>query len=103
CHRLLRDGAELLESPSDLLAALGIDAPAAEPSGRASHPLLLALERGPRTADELARIRGTTPAEVLVTLIELELAGAVARGPGGIYRRCGPDALTRGTRARGGA
>lgn len=86
CHRLLREGAELLESPADLLPALGLatEATVAPPAGE--HPLVAALRGEVRTADELAAHLGKPAAEVLVALVELELAGAIARGPGGLYR-----------------
>jgi len=85
CHRLLREGAELLESPADLLPALGFER-AEEPSAPASHPLLAALRGETLSADELALRLERPVAEVLVALVEFELDGAVARGPGGLYR-----------------
>jgi DNA processing protein len=90
CHRLLREGAELFESPSDLMPALGMEPVAAGRPRPATHPVLTALEGATLTADELAQRLGRSAAEVLVSLIELELAGAVARGPGGLFRLRGP-------------
>jgi DNA processing protein len=88
CHRLLRAGAELLETPADLLPALGLESPPAQAPPEGEHPFLSALRGATLTADELA-VRLAKPAsEVLVALVELELAGAVARGPGGLYRLC---------------
>ncbi len=86
CHRLLREGAELLESPSDLLTSLGFAPGTASAPTAPSHPLLDALRGETLTADELAQRLGTSTAETLVALIELELAGTIARGPGGLYR-----------------
>ncbi|NOT32033.1 MAG: DNA-protecting protein DprA [Planctomycetes bacterium] len=86
CHRLLREGAELLESPSDLLASLGFESAAPREQPRPSHPLLEALRGETLDADELARRLGKGTAETLVALVELELTGAIARGPGGLYR-----------------
>lgn len=92
CHRLLREGAELLESPADLLPALGFEgveesaSEAEEPGARALHPLLSALRGETLTADELSSRLRLPVAEVLVALVELELAGSIARGPGGLYR-----------------
>lgn len=87
CHRLLKEGAGLLEEPADLCAELGLDAgPAEEPGPRSEEPLLAALRGETLTADELAaRTRQPTPA-VLVRLVELELGGAVVRAPGGLFR-----------------
>jgi DNA processing protein len=86
CHRLLREGAELLESPSDLLTSLGFAPGTTSAPTAPSHPLLDALRGETLTADELAQRLGTSTAETLVALIELELAGTIARGPGGLYR-----------------
>ncbi len=86
CHRLLREGAELLESPAELLTSLGFAPGTASAPTAPSHPLLDALRGETLTADELAQRLGTSTAETLVALIELELAGTVARGPGGLYR-----------------
>jgi DNA processing protein len=87
CHRLLREGAELCDSPADLLAAVGLAAQEErEPEGPATDPLLVALRGETLTADELAqRTARETPA-VLVRLVELELAGAIVRAPGGLFR-----------------
>jgi DNA processing protein len=89
CHRLIREGAELLESPGQLLEDLGIAAGEPGPSrerGR-PHPLLEALRGETLTADELALRLAKSSSEVLVELVGLELEGFVARGPGGLYRR----------------
>lgn len=91
CHRLLREGAELLESPADLLPALGLEDEAAQPAALPAHPALEALRGGTLTADELGQRIGRPAAETLVALVELELAGAVARGPGGLYRLVAPS------------
>lgn len=93
CHRLLREGAELLESPAELLPGIGL-APAVEPSeDRPHHPILGALRGETLTADELALRLARPTEEVLVSLVELELAGSVVRGPGGLFRLCGPRGL----------
>jgi HEAT repeat protein len=52
-------------------------------AGRSAHP-----EAAPLLARALGEARGAAFQEVLVALVELELAGAVARGPGGLYRLC---------------
>ena len=87
CHRLLKEGAQLLEQPADLCELLDLapaDAPA--PGPEAQDPLVVALRGETLTADELAaRTLQATPA-VLVRLVELELAGAVVRAPGGLFR-----------------
>jgi DNA processing protein len=98
CHRLIREGASLLERPEELLSDLGFAmstgaataaAPPSEPQARdapLSARLLRALEGECWTADDLAELAQADVARVLSALVELELAGAVARGPGGLYR-----------------
>jgi DNA processing protein len=89
CHRLIREGAELLESPLELLPALGLEVRDRRDGNKAEaapHPVLAALRGATLTADELAARLGLGTPEVLVALVELELAGAVQRGPGGLYR-----------------
>jgi DNA processing protein len=99
-HRLLREGAALVESPRDVLEELGLEelAARAEPAcaargngsarsgGRGAPPLVVALRGETLGADELAERLGASIETVLVELVELEIKGAVVRGPGGLYR-----------------
>ena len=86
-HKLLREGAALVEEPGEVLSELF--------GGRYTHdeePLirgddvLTELTRGERTADELSAATGIEVRALLARLVEGELAGLVARGPGGLYR-----------------
>lgn len=86
-HKLLREGAALVEEPGEVLSELF--------EGRYTHdeePLirgddvLTELARGERTADELSAATGIEVRELLARLVEGELAGLVTRGPGGLYR-----------------
>jgi DNA processing protein len=94
CHRLIREGAQLVEDPEELLAELGFESTTgASPSSTASAPLapgaqaMLELLRGETlTPDDLAERSRRPLADVLATLVELELAGRVVRGPGALYR-----------------
>jgi DNA processing protein len=99
CHRLIREGATLVESPEEILRELGVPAHDPRPplrdggvstgGGRRApleRELLAALRGETLTADELTGLVRADPARVLTPLVELELAGAVARGPGGLYR-----------------
>lgn len=123
-HRLLREGATLVESPDEVLAELGLVAAAGPegptgPAGPRDSPrpaqravphgaaeacaaprgtaaphedpwlaaLHAALEGETLTADELAERTAHEVGEVLTGLVLLELAGFVARGPGGLYHR----------------
>jgi DNA processing protein len=93
CHRLLREGALLAEDPEDVLRELGLVGPASsatDPQTNAepgTFPEWLTHLRGETlTADELAERSGVPVSELLARLVELELAGRVARGPGGLWR-----------------
>jgi DNA processing protein len=96
CHRLLREGAALLEEPEEVLEELGIAAPGAGerrtdapalPLDRVSKAVLEELRGETRTPDEIAELTRLPLGQVLTALVELELAGAVFRGAGTLYRR----------------
>lgn len=99
CHRLIREGAALVEAPEEVLEELELaaapssnagaserEAPAAARS-ELSERLLHALRGETSSADELAERLDADVGLVLTELVELELLGAVARGAGGLYRR----------------
>jgi DNA processing protein len=97
---LIREGALLVESAADVIAALSAQkpplstreelkftpAPAADPAERevaAARPVLLELlSPEPVAVDELLRACPFSPAAVQTALLELELAGRLARHPG---------------------
>lgn len=92
-HRLLREGATLVEDPEELLhdlyGSLGVvpEERAREPALPAkARELLAALAGETASADELAERTGRPVEIALATLVELELQGRVVRGPGGLYR-----------------
>ena len=95
CHALIRDGARLVESASEVLDELrqpglpGLSEP--RPGGRTSpaplDPLLDALGHDPMSLDSLQARTGQAASELLSRLLELELDGQVARLPGGLYQR----------------
>jgi DNA processing protein len=89
CHRLIKEGAQLVEAPEEVAQELGWApaGPAPDAPRRAESALERALSGETLTADELALRSGRELAEVLTELVELELAGAVVRAPGGLYRR----------------
>lgn len=90
CHRILREGAELVEDPGEVLAELsGLPwAPGGEgpPSTLEADPLLDTLRGETLRAEELAERTKAPLPDTLARLAELELGGRIHRAPGGLYR-----------------
>lgn len=95
CHALIRDGARLIETPSELLgelrqAPLPLAAPAGTPAQPdAADPVLEALGHDPMNLDSLCARTGWPAHQLLARLLELELEGHAARLPGGLFQRRG--------------
>jgi DNA processing protein len=89
CHRLLREGAGLVESPAELLDLVYGDrfSPEAEELPvRELFPLERALRGETLSVDELSAKLSQPIDELLLQLVQLELSGRVVRAPGGLYR-----------------
>ena len=97
CHRLIRDGAQLVETVEEVLEAMQVSPLAAPVAARACAPgtdadandddLLLALGAEPVALDDLLARLGGDAGTLGGRLLGLELAGLVTQLPGGRVQR----------------
>jgi len=93
CHKLIRDGAKLVETAQDVLDELRIPglrpAPGnpADAGPSAHHAIVAALGSDPCDIDTLVARTRKSPESLAAALVELELDGQVAALPGGRWQR----------------
>lgn len=92
-HALIRDGAKIVETADDIVEELGLP-PSGSTAGThvgskgSGDPVLRVMEAGqPYDLDALAAASGLDGHRLLPRLLDLELAGAVRRAPGGRFIR----------------
>ena len=89
CHRLIRDGAALIETIEDIAHAIGLAWPeeAPETAAEPDDPVLAAVGAETTSADAIVADTGLAVDVVLSRLVELEVAGFVTASGGGYSRR----------------
>ena len=97
CHKLIKEGAKLVETAQDVLdelapSIIGIAASvppreAAAPNHTSGNELLSCMGFEPCGLDELASRSGLSAAALSTELLHLELAGRIASLPGGLFQQ----------------
>jgi len=92
CHKLIKQGAKLVETAQDILEELGNFAAtpmpvAASPAASDESPILAALGHDPCSLDDLVERTGQSADQLLPELLSLELGGSLAPLPGNRYQR----------------
>lgn len=96
CHKLIRQGAKLVDDARDILDELGVTAAtdktaAAAPAVTTETARLLdSIGYDPCDMDTLASRSGLTAEGLYAILLQMELDGRIASLPGGRFQRIGP-------------
>ena len=94
-HKLIRQGAKLVENYQDILTELAIpqlskaEIQAADDQAltELERKIITVMKREPLHIDQILRLAALAPAQVSSTLTQLELRGLVKRYPGQLYLR----------------
>lgn len=91
CHKLIKDGAKLVESAHDVLTelnlALAADAPTEAPVPQPTDLLLRAMGSDTVSLDQIAQRTGLAVAAIAARLSRLEIDGEIAAVAGGRFQR----------------
>lgn len=88
CHRLIRQGAALVERAEHVLEVLGLEPVRVErPVDEQEDPVFAEVGATPTTLDAIVAATGQPVEQVLQRLVELELDGLLAPHAGGYIRR----------------
>jgi DNA processing protein len=97
CHKLIREGAKLVETAQDILVELAMESKPAstavelQRANTGEPPLLAAMGYDPVTVDDLVARTGESADAVLAELVRLELDDRVSALPGGAWQRLAFD------------
>ncbi|MBZ0133829.1 MAG: DNA-processing protein DprA [Rhodocyclaceae bacterium] len=96
CHKLIKQGAKLVDNAGDILEELGLpaqietNAAAASALNAETASLLDCIGHDPLDVDTLASRSGLTAEKLYAILLQMELDGRIASLPGGRFQRIGP-------------
>jgi DNA processing protein len=98
CHKLIKQGAKLVDDARDILDELGLATATATDKTAAAAPaitaetarLLDSIGFDPCDMDTLASRSGLTAERLYAILLQMELDGRIASLPGGRFQRIGP-------------